>query len=84
MSEQETKKVVHIFKCVKGVVGYFDETRKDGNMLSFKNEKWKLLEKTDTGCFMECTSGPNEGWEIEFTFEQMAENFEWDKTMGTI
>ena len=71
------KKPIHHFRCIKGVAEFFEKDQKEGNVLSFKNEVWKVIDADDTGYQMECVEGPNEGWEFSFTLKQMAECFEW-------
>lgn len=71
------KKQTHYFRCIKGVTGFFEKDQKEGNVLSFKNEVWKVIDANETEYLMECVEGPNLGWEFGFTLKQMAENFEW-------
>lgn len=65
------------FRCINGVAEYDDKKKNEGNVLSFKNEIWKVIESDETSFLLECVEGPNVGWEFGFTLKQMTECFEW-------
>lgn len=67
----------HYFRCIKSVLLKEDENTT--NVVAIKNEIWKAVEDDDTGLMMTCVEGPNEGWDINFTNQQFAESFEWEK-----
>lgn len=70
--------MTHYFRCIKGV---FEKDDDVSNVLSYKNELWKVLETDDGGVLMTCIEGMSKGWDISFTNQQMAECFEWVKSV---
>lgn len=69
----------HYFRCIKGLM--IKEDEKTTNILSHKNEVWKVNEWTGDGAEMICVAGPNLDWEFFFTNKQLCEHFEWEKSV---
>lgn len=71
--------MTHYFRCIKGLL--IKEDDNTTNILSHKNELWKVTEWTGDGAEMICVEGASFDWEFFFTNKQLCEHFEWEKSL---